>query len=68
MERKASVKLTPERGRRVRLCGDHKINEVVMAKVIEFYLRKNFRKPLKGAPLLQYGKVIEFYSQTKKSA
>jgi hypothetical protein len=51
-----------------RLGRDHKIKEIVMAKVIEFYVPKNFRKPLKWAPLLQYGKVIEFCAQTKKSA
>jgi hypothetical protein len=39
-----------------------------MAKVIEFYIPKNFRKPLKCAPQLQCGKVIEFCSQIKKSA
>lgn len=39
-----------------------------MAKVIEFYVPKNFRKPLKRAPQEQYGKVTEFCSQTKKSA
>lgn len=39
-----------------------------MAKVIEFYVPKNFRKPLKWAPQLQSGKVVEFCSQTKKSA
>jgi len=39
-----------------------------MAKVIEFYVPKNFRKPVKWAPELYYGKIIEFYSQTKKSA
>ena len=42
--------------------------EIVMAKVIEFYIPKNFRKPLKCAPQLQCGKVIEFCSQIKKSA
>jgi hypothetical protein len=42
--------------------------EVVMAKVIEFYVPKNFRKPLKWAPPLHYGKIIEFCSPTKKSA
>lgn len=42
--------------------------EVVMAKVIEFYVPKNFRKPLKWAPTLHYGKIIEFCSPTKKSA
>jgi hypothetical protein len=39
-----------------------------MAKVIVFYVSKNFRKPLKWVPRLQCGKVIEFCSQTKKSA
>jgi hypothetical protein len=53
---------------RVRLGKDHKIKEIVMAKVIEFYVPKNFQKPLKWAPQLQCGKVIEFCLQTKKSA
>ena len=39
-----------------------------MAKVIEFYIPKYFRKPHEWAPQLQLGKVIEFGSQTKKSA
>jgi hypothetical protein len=39
-----------------------------MAKVIEFFVPKNFRKPLKRAPQLQCGKVNEFCSQIKKSA
>jgi hypothetical protein len=39
-----------------------------MAKVIEFYVRNNFRKALKWAPQLQRGKVIEFCPPTKKSA
>jgi hypothetical protein len=42
--------------------------EVIMAKVIEFYVPKNFRKPLKWAAALQCGTIIEFYSPTKKSA
>lgn len=42
--------------------------EVVMAKVIEFYVPKNFRKPSQYAPALQCGKIIEFCSPTKKSA
>jgi hypothetical protein len=46
----------------------NEIKEVVMAKVIEFYVPKNFRKPLKWAPQLHLGKVIEFCSLTKKSA
>jgi hypothetical protein len=46
----------------------HIIKEIVMAKVIEFYVPKNFRKPLKWVPRLQSGKVIEFCFHTKKSA
>jgi len=47
---------------------DHKIKEIVMAKVIEFYIPKNFRKSLKWASQLQCGRIIEFCSQAKKSA
>jgi hypothetical protein len=47
---------------------DRKIKEIVMAKVIEFYVPENFRKPLKWAPQLQCGKVIEFCPQPTKSA
>jgi hypothetical protein len=39
-----------------------------MAKVIEFYVPKNFRQPLKWAPALQCRTIIEFCSPTKKSA
>jgi len=39
-----------------------------MAKVIEFYVPKNFRNSLTWAPQVQCGKVIEFCLQTKKSA
>jgi len=39
-----------------------------MAKVIEFYVPKSFRKPLTSAPQPQAGKVIEFCALTKKSA
>jgi hypothetical protein len=46
----------------------NEIKEVFMAKVIEFYIPKNFRKPLKVAPQLQLGRVIEFCSLIKKSA
>jgi hypothetical protein len=38
-----------------------------MAKVIEFYVPKNFRKLLRSAHQLQPGKVIEFRSPTSKS-
>ena len=44
------------------------IQEIVMAKVIEFYIPKNFRKPLRTAAQPQLGKVIEFCPQTKRSA
>jgi hypothetical protein len=46
----------------------NEIKEVVMAKVIGFYVPKNFRKPLKWAPALHCGTIIEFCSPTKKSA
>jgi hypothetical protein len=39
-----------------------------MAKFIEFYVPKNFRKSLTWTPQVQCGKVIEFCSQIKKSA
>ena len=39
-----------------------------MAKVIEFYLSKNFRKPLKTVAQPQLGKIIEFCAQTKRTA
>ena len=42
--------------------------EVAMAKVIEFYTPKNFRKSLKWVPEPQRGKILEFCPQTKKSA
>lgn len=45
-----------------------RIQEIVMAKVIEFYIPKNFRKPLRTAAQPQLGKIIEFCPQTKKSA
>jgi hypothetical protein len=37
-----------------------------MAKVIEFYVPKNFPKRCKWFPQLQLGKVIEFSLQAKK--
>ena len=39
-----------------------------MAKVIEFYIPKNFRKPLRAVAQLQLGKIIEFFPQTRRSA
>jgi hypothetical protein len=46
----------------------NEIEEGVMAKVIEFYVPKNFRRPLNWAPALRCGTIIEFCSPTKKSA
>jgi len=51
-----------------RAIGVRKIKEVVMAKVIEFYIPTRFRRPLQAAPLVQFGKLVEFCLQTKKSA
>jgi hypothetical protein len=39
-----------------------------MAKIIEFYVPTNFRKRLRTAAQPQLGKLIEFCSQTKRSA
>ena len=44
------------------------LQEIVMAKVIEFYIPKNFRKPLRTVAQPQLGKIIEFCPQTKRSA
>ena len=43
------------------------LSEVGMAKVIEYYVPKNFQSPQKWTPQ-QLGKVIEFRSEAKKSA
>ena len=40
----------------------------MVAKVIEFYLPKSFRKQLRTVAQPQLGKVIEFCPQTKRSA
>jgi hypothetical protein len=45
----------------------HTIKERVMAKVIEFYVPKNFRNVFVRAGQPQPGTVIEFSSQAKKS-
>jgi len=42
------------------------MQEIVMAKVIEFYVPKNFR--MARVSQSQHGKVIEFCSRAKKSA
>jgi hypothetical protein len=39
-----------------------------MAKVIEFYVPKNFRKQLTWAPPPKRGRIIEFCLQVRKSA
>jgi hypothetical protein len=39
-----------------------------MTKVIEFYIPKNLRKPLRAAAQPQLGKIIDFCPQTKGSA
>ena len=44
------------------------IKERVMAKVIEFYVPKRFRKPFVRADQAQAGKVIEFCSRAKAPA
>ena len=41
--------------------------EVAVAKVIEFYIPKNFRKSFNWVPELQREKILEFCPQTKKS-
>jgi len=46
----------------------NRLLENVMAKVIEFYIPKNFRKPLRTAAQPQLGKIIDFCPQTKRSA
>jgi hypothetical protein len=43
-----------------------RVQEIVMAKVIEFYRLKNFLKPLKTVAQPQLGRVIEFCAQTKE--
>jgi hypothetical protein len=51
-----------------RAIGIREIKEVIMAKVIEFYIPTRFRRPLKAAPQVQFGKLVEFCLPTKKSA
>ena len=42
--------------------------EGIMAKIIEFYIPKEFRKSAKWVPVEQCGQVIEFTLPPKKSA
>jgi hypothetical protein len=44
------------------------MKDVIMAKVIEFYIPAGFRKPLKSAGRVKSGKLVEFGLPTKKSA
>ena len=46
----------------------NRTKEIVVAKVIEFYVPTKFHKPSKWAPGLHTGRVIEFRSPIKKSA
>jgi hypothetical protein len=39
-----------------------------MARMIEFYIPKNFWKPSRTVAQPQLGKIIEFCPQTKRSA
>jgi hypothetical protein len=50
------------------LASPTEVKEIVMAKVIEFYKPKNFRKPSRTVAQLQLGKIIEFCAQTKRTA
>jgi hypothetical protein len=56
------------RGWIARAIGARELKEVVMAKVIEFYIPTRFRRPLKTAPQAQFGKIVEFCLPAKKSA
>jgi len=51
-----------------RAIGVREIKEIVMAKVIEFYIPMSFRRPLKPVPQVQVGKIVEFCLQPKKTA
>ena len=46
----------------------NRLQEIVMAKVIEFHIPKNFRNPLRTVAQPQPGKILEFGAQTKRSA
>ena len=50
------------------LASPTEVKEIVMAKVIEFYIPKNFRKPLRTLAQTQLGKIIEFCTQSTRSA
>src|SRR5215469_8148921 len=42
--------------------------ELLIAKVIEFSIPKNFRRPMKRVPEIQRGKLLDFCPPTKRSA
>ena len=44
------------------------VEKPVMAKVIEFYVPKNFRNSRKHATDVRFGKIIEFRVPARKSA
>jgi hypothetical protein len=46
----------------------NRLRRNVMAKVIEFYIPKDFRKALRTAAQPRFGKIIEFCPQSKRSA
>jgi hypothetical protein len=48
--------------------GWKKRQELIVAKIIEFYVPSTFRRNGKWIPPEQRGKVIEFVPETKKSA
>jgi len=51
-----------------RAIGIQEIKDVIMAKVIEFYIPVGFQKSLKAAPRIKSGKLVEFCLPTKKLA
>jgi hypothetical protein len=47
---------------------ERQAENLLMAKIIEFYTPNKFRKNAKWVPPQQRGKLIEFSGQVKKSA
>jgi hypothetical protein len=64
---RASALIAPDKSEETTTPSTETPREIVMAKVIEFYTPKNFRKPFRTAAQPQPGKIIEFCSQTKRS-
>jgi len=48
--------------------GTQRMKEMVMAKVIEFYVPQNFKNSRKWVPQIEPAKIIEFRQPTVKSA